>query len=230
VCGRYAAARSVDDLASTFGIRADGVEAIAAADWNVAPTKPVTAVVVRSGRPNLTTMRWGLVPPWAADPSAGARLVNARLETVASKPAFREALARRRCLLPADGWYEWAPSPGGYRRPYYLSPPDGAVLALAGLWETWTDGEGRRLVTTTIVTGPAPADLRMVHDRAPVVLPADTWRRWLDPAVADVDGVLRPTPTGVVVPRPVGDAVGDVRANGPQLTEQVEVVEQPTLF
>jgi len=232
MCGRYASARSVQDLAVAFGIRDEQVEADVAADWNVAPTKPIVAVLHRGTGVVLTTVRWGLVPSWADDPSVGSRLINARLETAWEKPAFRSALAERRCLIPADGWYEWAVLPDGTRQPYFLTPDDGRVLAFAGLWDVWRDAEGRPLPTATILTGAAPPDLRTVHDRAPVVLPRSSWARWLDRRSGpdDVREVLQPTPPGVVLPRPVGPDVGDVRANGPGLVEPVEVAEQPPLF
>ena len=230
MCGRYASARSVDDIASAFGLTDDDVDAPPAADWNIAPTKPVGVVLVRGERRVLTTARWGLVPSWASDPSIGSRLINARLETISEKPAFRDALASRRCLVPADGWYEWASRPDGSRQPYYLAPGDDAILAFAGLWELWYDAEGRPLVSTTIVTGPAPEDLRVVHDRAPVVLDAGRWTEWLDPATTTPESMLTPTPAGVVVPRTVSDAVGDVRVNGPELTAEVAVPEQQSLF
>jgi putative SOS response-associated peptidase YedK len=232
MCGRYASARSVQDIAGAFGIRDDRVEAPAAADWNVAPTKPITVVLDRGAGPVLTSVRWGLVPSWADDPSIGSRLINARLETAWDKPAFRSALAERRCLVPADGWYEWAVRPDGVRQPYFLTPDDGSLLAFAGLWEVWYDADGRPLATATILTGDAPPALREIHDRAPVVLTREDWSRWLDRSSAadDVRAVLQPTRDGIVVPRPVGDAVGDVRANGPQLVEPVIVAEQPPLF
>jgi putative SOS response-associated peptidase YedK len=230
MCGRYASARSVDDIASAFGISADDVDAPPAADWNVAPTKSVGVVLSRKGGRVLTSARWGLVPSWASDPSMGARLINARLETVAEKPAFRDALASRRCLLPVDGWYEWAPRSDGSRQPYYLAPADGRLLAFASLWEVWYDAEGQPLVTTTVITGAAPDDLRFVHDRAPVVLNADRWTRWLDPRTSFPDALLSPTGAGTVIPRTVSDAVGDVRANGPELTVEVDVPEQEPLF
>lgn len=227
MCGRYASARSVDDIAAAFGIREEDIEAPPAADWNVAPTKPVAVVLLRDGRRVLSSARWGLVPSWASDPSIGSRLINARLETVADKPAFRDALAVRRCLLPADGWYEWAVRPDGTRQPYFLAPPHGGPIAFAGLWEVWYDAERRPLVTTTIVTGPAPADLRFVHDRSPVVLDRAAWSDWLDTSALPV---LPPTPPGVVAPRTVSDAVGDVRNNGPELTDELDVPEQQALF
>ena len=229
MCGRYASARSVDDIASAFGIHDEGVDAPPAPDWNVAPTKPAAMVLVRTQTRVLTHARWGLVPSWASDPSVGVRMINARIETVAEKPAFRDALVARRCLLPADGWYEWTTRPDGSRQPYYLTPPDGRVLALAGLWEVWRDAEGRALVSTTILTGPAPSDLATIHDRAPVVLDGDAWRDWLDPD-GDPRTLLRPTPSGVVVAHPVSPLVGDVRENGAHLVEPAAVVEQPPLF
>src|SRR3954447_5317758 len=169
MCGRYASARSVQDLAVAFGIREDHVESTLVADWNVAPTKPISAVLDRGAGPVLTSVRWGLVPSWADDPSIGPRLINARLETAWEKPAFRAALSDRRCLIPADGWYEWATRPDGSRQPYFLTRDDGELIAFAGLWEVWRDADGRPLPTATILTGPAPDDLRDVHDRAPVL-------------------------------------------------------------
>lgn len=230
MCGRYASARSVQDLAEAFGIGADEVDGVADPDWNVAPTKPVTVVLGRAGRRVLDTMRWGLVPSWARDPSIGARLINARVETVHDKPAFRDALAARRCLLPADGWYEWARQPDGSRQPYYLTPPDGSVIALAGLWEKWYDADGRALLSTTIITCTAPRDLQSIHDRAPIVLPRDVWAEWLDARGSKPGHLLRPTAAGVVRAHPVSFEVGDVRANHQGLTDPVDLPEQTTLF
>lgn len=228
MCGRYASARSVDELTATFGVDGGGVESTAAPDWNVAPTKPVTAVLVRDGRRVLTTLRWGLVPSWADRPTS--RLINARMETAAQRPAYRAALSGRRCLLPADGWYEWVASPNGTGHPHYLHRADGGLLAFAAVWEVWRDGEGRVLATTAILTGPAPDDLAHLHDRAPVVLGPDVWADWLDPSRSHAGDLLRPTPTSLVVAHPVGPAVGDVRASGPALTERVEAAEQQPLF
>jgi len=232
MCGRYASARSVQDLASAFGIREDRVEADVSADWNVAPTKPIVAALDRGSGVVLTTLRWGLVPSWAEAPSVGPRMINARLETAWEKPAFKPALEARRCLIPADGWYEWATRPDGSRQPYFLTPEDGALLAFAGLWEVWRDAEGRPLPTATILTGPAPADLRDLHERAPVVLPPESWPDWLDRNTGpdDVRRLLQPTSPGVVRARAVSPAVGDVRSNGPELVEPVTVTEQPPLF
>ena len=239
MCGRYASARSVDDITGAFGISSGDVERpLPDADWNVAPTKQVPAVLVRDGRPALTSLRWGLVPSWASSMSDGATqsspttLFNARIETVVEKPAFRDAIRRRRCLLPADGWYEWARLADGRRIPHFLSAADGDLLALAGIWEEWRDAEGRVLPSTAILTGAAPADLAHVHDRAPMVLERTAWTQWLDPTATEtvVRGLLRPTRSGTIRLWPVGDRVGDVRENDPRLTTPVAVDEQPPLF
>jgi len=233
MCGRYASARSVDDITGAFGISSNDVDdTLPDADWNIAPTKQVPAVVARHGRPALTALRWGLVPSWAASPSDGATLFNARIETVVDKPAFRDAIRRRRCLLPADGWYEWARLDDGRRIPHFLSAPDGTLLGLAGIWEEWRDAEGRVLRSTAILTGAAPSDLAHVHDRAPVVLDRSTWSDWLDPSAAEtvVRGLLQPTRSGAIQLWPVGDRVGDVRENDAGLTTPVAVDEQPPLF
>ena len=232
MCGRYAAARSVDDITGAFGIAAADVDSeLPAADWNVAPTKTVPAVLVRDGVLTLTALRWGLVPSWS-QPASGPTLFNARIETVTEKPAFRDAVWRRRCVLPADGWYEWLRRPDGQRIPHFLTTRGDELLALAGLWEVWRDAEGRELRSVTILTGAAPADLEHVHDRAPVVLAPEQWRSWLDPATPQpqVRALLRPTPPGRIQVWPVSDRVGDVRANGADLAAPVEVNEQPALF
>ena len=171
-------------------------------------------------------------PSWAASPTDGATLFNARIETVEEKPAFREAVRRRRCLLPADGWYEWARLPDGRRIPHFLSSADGSVVALAGLWETWRDAEGRVLRSVAILTGAADAELARVHDRAPVVIERADWRRWADPDSdpQDVRALLRPTPARLIRMWPVSDRVGDVRAAGADLAAPVQIDEQPALF
>jgi putative SOS response-associated peptidase YedK len=233
MCGRYASARSVDDIAGAFGISDSDVDDdLPAADWNIAPTKTVPAVVARDGGPALTALRWGLVPSWSQSRSSGATLFNARIETVTEKAAFRDAVRRRRCLLPADGWYEWARWPDGRRVPHFLSAADGCLVALAGIWESWRDAEGHELRSMAILTGAAPVDLSSVHDRAPVVLDPGEWSAWLDPGSPEavVRALLRPTSSGTITVWSVSDRVGDVRANGPELAAPVPVDEQPALF
>ncbi|MGY2065106.1 SOS response-associated peptidase [Blastococcus sp. SYSU DS0619] len=248
MCGRYAASRSPDDLAIEFeAVRAEGQPALPA-DYNVAPTKDVYVVrhakerdaegrTTGGGHREVRAVRWGLVPSWAKDVSVGNRMLNARVESLTEKPAFRTAARSRRCLVPADGWYEWAnrlDAPA--KQPYYVTPEDGSVLALAGLWEVWGKGEDR-LYTCTVVTAPATGALTGIHDRMPLVLPRDRWAAWLDPSREDVAELAQPTPPEVVAGlelRPVGPAVGNVRNNGPELIARADSVEapadQPALF
>lgn len=219
MCGRYATSRSSVDLSALFEATDEvpGLEA----DYNVAPTDPVPMVRVSAhdeGRV-LTSARWGLLPHWAKDVRAGARMINARSETVATASAFAPSFAKRRCLIPADGWYEWVKISDGTKQPYYMTPKDGGVVVFAGLWSVWGPD---RLLTCSIVTAPAVDDLRLVHDRMPLVLPRSRWADWLS-APAD-QALLAPTPADVVAGielRPVGAAVGDVHNDGPQLTSRV---------
>ena len=248
MCGRYAASRSPDDLVVEFeAVRADGQPPLPA-DYNVAPTKDVYVVRHKKerdpeGRPTgeghreLRAVRWGLVPSWAKDVSVGNRLLNARVESLTDKPAFRSAARSRRCLVPADGWYEWAKrldSPG--KQPYFVTPEDGSVLAFAGLWEVWGRGDDR-LYTCTVVTAPAVGTLAEIHPRMPLVLPRERWADWLDPAREDVEELAQPTPPELVERlelRPVGTAVNNVANNGAELTARAEAVsepaDQPALF
>jgi putative SOS response-associated peptidase YedK len=188
----------------------------------------------------LRVVRWGLVPFWAKDPSIGSRLINARAETVDSKPAFRRAFARRRCLLPADGYYEWEaqsgtadrPAPG--KQPYYICRADGGPLAFAGLYELWRDRElpddddRAWLWTATIITTSAPDELGRIHDRMPMVITPDRWTDWLDPAdsdPADLRELLAPAVADGLISYPVSRAVNSVRNNGPELRERAEPID-----
>lgn len=223
MCGRYASARSTADLAVLLGASDETGAELAEPDYNVAPTKPVPAALVRRDVRRLVALRWGLVPSWAKDPKSGSRLINARMETVASKPSFRAAFARRRCLLPADGFYEWAPPPPGQRakQPYYLAPADGGPLMMAGLYEIWTDAEGRQLWTATVITTAAADDIGQIHDRCPLTVDEGDWARWLNPDAA-TNGLLdlvRPAVAGELTATAVSTAVNNVRNNGPQLLE-----------
>jgi putative SOS response-associated peptidase YedK len=213
MCGRYATTRSDTDLSILFDAVnvTEGLEP----SWNVAPTDPVPLVRI-SQRQNarvLDTAKWGLVPPWATDPRAG-RMINARAETVATTPAFAPSFARRRCLVPADGWYEWTGA-GKHKQAHYMTPRDGAPLAFAGLWAM----SGGELLTCSIVTTAALGGLARVHHRMPLILPRARWADWLagggDPA-----GLLQPmTPAELdaIEIRAVRPDVGNVRNNGPEL-------------
>jgi putative SOS response-associated peptidase YedK len=224
MCGRYATARSAPDIAAFFDAY-DDTPAPLAPSWNVAPTDPVPVVRMSRRRDArvVSLARWGLVPAWAADSRGAARMINARAETVASSAAYGPSFARRRCLVPADGWFEWARR-DGVRHPHYLTPREASPLAFAGLWSAWGDGP---LLTCTIVTTAARGPLTEIHDRMPLVLPPDRWGRWLT-GPAD-QALLAPPPDAVVAGieiRPVSAAVGNVRNNGPELIAEVGGVDE----
>ncbi|MER5780809.1 SOS response-associated peptidase [Streptomyces mobaraensis] len=272
MCGRYAASRGPEDLAGLFDVEVWEPEETLAPDWNVAPTKEVYAVLERplKGAPDrrpvrqLRALKWGLVPSWAKSPEGAARMINARAETVHEKPSYRRAFAERRCLLPADGYYEWVTGAqerelevqGRRKRPrkqpYFVTPADGAVMAMAGLYEFWRD---RTLpddhpaawwATCSVITTEAddrpfaaggteggPRSLAEIHPRMPLVLPPDRWAAWLDPARTDPEelrSLLAPPPPGLVRAYPVATAVSDVRNNGPELVAELPAPEETTLF
>ena len=241
MCGRYASSRKPEDLVGLFQVAAWNPTETLEQDWNVAPTKPVYAVLERPVREQgpepvrqLRTLRWGLVPSWAKSPEVGVKMFNARAETVHEKPAYRRPFAARRCLLPADGYFEWftpVAGPGTPRsrirkQPYYLTPADGSVLALAGLYEFWRDPglpetePAAWWATCTVVTTAAEPALERIHARMPLILPSDRWDDWLDPGLTDpaeVRALLAPPPPGRLEVRPVSAAVGNFRNNGPEL-------------
>lgn len=222
MCGRYATTRNSAELSALFEA-VDETDGLILADYNVAPTDPVPIVRIsqRHTAPVLSPARWGFVPPWARDPRVGARMINARAETVATSSAYASAFARRRCLVPADGWYEWLRT-GRSKQPYFMTAADGSPLALAGIWTVWGAGDDRRL-TCSVITTPAVGDLALIHDRMPLVLPAERWSAWLSAPTAD-STLLAPTPPRVVAGlelRPVGPGVGDVRNDGPELIVRV---------
>ena len=186
--------------------------------WNIAPTQDIAAVRRDGDEKHLALLRWGLVPHWADDPSIGSRMINARAETLADKPAFRTAFRQRRCLIPIDGFYEWKALEGGKRKqPYAIRRRDRAPLALAGLWESWPGPKGQPLPqpmqTAAIVTTTANAVLRPLHERMPVVVAPEDWDLWLDPAapVPMVQGLLRPAPDADLEAYPVSTPVNSVR-------------------
>ena len=247
MCGRYVSVRSDGDIVSEFdAYDATPYESVEP-DYNVAPTKPVRAIVNRplrdaAGRPadhptrQLRVMSWGLVPSWAKDRSSAARLINARAESVATKPTFGKAYGARRCLIPADGWYEWqvVDGPSGPRKqPMYMTPVDGHGLAFAGLYEFWGPA-GQTITTCSIITTSSAGALVEVHDRMPLLLPKPAWARWLDPGVSAPDELLAPwdEATGERLElRPVSTAVNKVDNNGATLIDRVEPQpEAATLF
>lgn len=234
MCGRYAASRSPEDLVVEYEAVDGTAGAGLPADYNIAPSVPVHAIRtrVRDGVRELSVLRWGLVPSWAQDAKGGSRLINARAESVTDKPAFRSAFDRRRCLIPADGWFEWALDAGrAGKQAYYLTSYDGSGLAFAGLWEVWGH-ETERLLTCAIVTTEATGQLADVHCRMPLVLPPERHAPWLDPEYPDPAMLLAPPPAEFVAGlevRPVGPEVGNVANTGPGLLHRYDEPAQ-TLF
>ena len=224
MCGRFVQSQSPDAYAAYFGADELRTEALAPS-FNVAPTDPVYAIAAHGGARLLGTFRWGLLPFWAKDRKLAARNINARAETVAEKPSFRQSFAKRRCIIPADGFYEWQPRPKG-KLPHYIHRRDGEPLALAGLWATWRDPEsGERIRTCTIITSAANELVADVHDRMPVALPREAWAEWLDPdigEVSDLQELLRTYPAAAMAMHPVSTLVNKVQNNVPELIVPLE--------
>ena len=248
MCGRYAATKNPATLAAEFDALDDMADHAPATDYNVAPTKNVVAVVQRhprdeDGEPDPSTtvrslrvMRWGLIPVWAKDMSIGARMINARSETAATTSAFRTSVAKRRCLVPADGWYEWKRD-GKVKQPFFMTRPDGASLAMAGLWTVWRDPavkDAPAVVSAAVLTTDAIGQLAGIHDRMPLLMTPDSWASWLDPDADDVTELLGTPPSLELVEslelRPVSTKVNNVRNNGPELLEPEEEKADLTLF
>ncbi|MFM7615976.1 MAG: SOS response-associated peptidase [Actinomycetes bacterium] len=225
MCGRFVQVSSPALLGGLFDVD-ETVRVPEGPDYNITPRREVAVIMQRSdGRRALDRMRWGLVPSWAKEVAIGDRLINARGETVAEKPSFRRAFARRRCIVPADGFYEWMAIPGRRtKQPVYIHGTTGEPLALAGLWESWRDPtveDALALHTCTIITTDANATLAPVHDRMPVILPDATWDVWLDPASEPeaLVPMLRPAAEGVVSFHEVSTAVNTPRHNDASLLE-----------
>jgi putative SOS response-associated peptidase YedK len=232
MCGRFVSARKRLELLEEFAVERDRVAEDRAPDYNVAPTKRIYAVLSDrdDSERELRLVRWGLVPSWAKDTSGGARMINARAETVSVKPAFRSAFARRRCIIPADGYYEWQ-AVGKAKQPYYIYRTDGGVLAFAGIYELWRDAsvpaddEHAWYWSAAIITTDGGDGIGRIHDRTPMVIAPDSWADWLDPANNEKE-LLRATMLPATSPgagglrsHPVSTAVNSVRNNGPDLVE-----------
>jgi putative SOS response-associated peptidase YedK len=238
VCGRATSTTPPGELARLFDVAEVRVDEPLPPRYNVAPTDPMYAVATRrsSGVRQLGLFRWGLVPSWAPDVSVGARMINARAETVEVKAAYRDALVRRRCIIPIDSFYEWH-----QRRPVAIALRDRRPMALAGLWDVWrdpADPAGDSLVRScVIITSAANSLLAPIHDRMPVVLDPAVWDAWLDPANNDVTGLRRwlvPAPADRFEMWPVSTRVNSVANDGPELLDRIDppagVESLPGLF
>jgi len=230
MCGRFVAATPPSVLAETFLVDEVKLPEETESNFNVAPTNDVIAVAVsKDGQRQLGSFHWGLVPSWAKDVKIGNRMINLRADTVREKPSFRRTLAKRRCIIPVDGFYEWKDmGKGRKKQPFFIRAKDEKPLALAGLWEVWKDPEDRDaewFKSCTIITTDPNKLLQPIHNRMPVVLPPDAWDRWLDPANEDVDELERllvPAPEDLLELYPVTTEVNSVKNNGPQLVIPLE--------
>ena len=219
MCGRYTLRTPVDTLAERFEI--DDTPSSISASYNVAPTQGVATVLVEDGKRKLEMLHWGLIPSWADDPSIGNKMINARAETVAEKPSFRKAFRNHRCLVLADGFYEWQKTGNG-KQPYYIRMEDGSPFAFAGLWESWKDGSEIR--SATIITTDANDVVGPIHNRMPVILHPGDYALWLDPGFDEKEPLttlLKPYPAEAMEAYPVSRRVNSPSNNEPSCIESV---------
>ncbi len=223
MCGRYTLIR-LSDLQLKFPWIAPPDDAIPR--YNIAPTQPILAATndAVGGRFRFDYLLWGLIPSWAKDPSIGNRMINARAETLPEKPAFRNALRRRRCLIPADGFYEWRKEPDGTKTPMYIQMKSGEPFAFAGLWEEWHDqsGAGSQVRSCTVITTTPNELMAPLHDRMPVIVPESRQRDWLDPrerSAEELADILAPYPAEEMTAHPVSKTVNNARNEVPQCIE-----------
>jgi putative SOS response-associated peptidase YedK len=220
MCGRYTLTSAPEALRTLFRYQE---QPNFPPRYNVAPTQPIAIVRLMDGKRHFALVRWGLLPSWVKDPKTFTLLINARGESAAEKPAFRAAMKRRRCLIPADGFYEWQAA-GDRKRPFYVRAKSGAPLAFAGLWETWTGPNGEELETATIVTTRANRMLSTIHDRMPVILAPDAFDLWLDSATVDATtaaALIASAPEGVLEAYEISTAVNRTANDNPKLLEPV---------
>jgi len=225
MCGRFQLDINPDRLFEIFGVpEITGFRR----RWNIAPTQGALVIRAAGGKRAASTLRWGLVPFWADDETIGSRMINARAESARTKPAYRAAFKSRRCLIPATGFYEWRATPGKRKRPYLITPREGEVLALAGLWERWEKGD-RPLETFTILTTSANEDVRDLHDRMPVALDESDWRVWLESDEADeAEALLKPAARGSLDAIPISTRINSPANDDPGACSPVGDIDPKT--
>lgn len=242
MCGRFAQSKMEDGLVEEYGITGAHPRSPLPASWNIAPTKDI--YIIREDQNlharELATASWGLIGSWHKDLTTArasqSHAINARRESVFEKPTFREAVCRRRCLVPADGYYEWASALGPYRpkQPFYISSPDANSLSLAGIWNEWVSPKGQVIESVAVITCDAVGQLAMIHSRMPIILPKDRWESWMDPSLLDADDVRKLMEysdlyEGLSV-YAVSNSVNSVSHNGPELIAPITLGEPQTLF
>jgi putative SOS response-associated peptidase YedK len=223
MCGRFVGYRQLDELKEFFPI--DRANCDVTANFNVAPTQEILAIYNHEGENWLDKFHWGLVPFWAKDPSIGSRMINARAETVAEKPSFKNAFKKRRCLIIADGFYEWK-GPKGRKQPMLITLPDKKPFAFAGLWETWRKNDPQTPYRScTIITTEASPSIRDIHHRMPVILKPEVYRRWLDPEnedITDLKRIIKTESLSELISYPVSKQVNSTRNNDASLIEPID--------
>ncbi len=235
MCGRYTLTSAPEAIRALF--RYDEQPNFPAR-YNIAPTQPIPIVRLVDGKRQFALVRWGLLPSWVKDPKAFSLLINARGETAADKPAFRAAMKRRRCLIPANGFYEWK-ALGARKQPFYIHAQSGEPLAFAGLWETWTGPNGEEVDTAAIVTTDANATLSDIHNRMPVIVPPDAFDQWLGAGVLasgadakhdleNAEALIKPAPDDLLEAYPVSTQVNRVANDNPKLLELFDLPAEPT--
>lgn len=245
MCGRFGLIHSWEEIHAAYGLVSTSF--MLPQRYNIAPSQEILAIIragSREGGANAAgdddllarvpaLLRWGLVPGWSRDPGIGARMINARAETIAEKPSFRAAFRRRRCLIPASGFYEWQATGTGPKQLVWITRSDGGLISFAGLWEAWLGPDGSELETATIVTTDANETVRPFHHRMPVILNPDSFGTWLGDGTEDRFGreaageLLRPAPEETVQVVPVGRAVNDIRNDGPDLLMPHSLIDDP---
>ncbi len=242
MCGRFAQSKMEDALVEEYGITGAVPTSPLPASWNIAPTKDIYIIREdeKSHAKELGIASWGLIGSWHKDLGAArasqSHAINARSESVFEKPTFRDVVRKRRCLVPADGYYEWATALGPYRpkQPFYISSPDENSLSLAGIWNEWVWPNGQLVESVAIITCDSIGQLATIHSRMPVILPKDRWEPWMDPSLADADHLRKLMEysdlyVGLSV-YAVSNSVNSVAHNGPELIKPVTLGEPQTLF
>jgi putative SOS response-associated peptidase YedK len=220
MCGRFVREKSIPAIAREFGV--DEISADLKPSYNIAPTQKV-AVVVRDNVKQLISVQWGLIPSWSDDPKIGNKLINARAETITEKASFKNAFKKRRCLIVADGFYEWQKT-GQRKTPVYIRLKSGKPFGFAGLYDTWTSPEGEQITTCTIITTEANDVMKPIHSRMPVIIPKDSEDLWLSPEIKDSEvllDMLRPYPSEEMETHPVSNMVNSPANNTPECIEPV---------
>ena len=243
MCGRYALSKLPDEIIEEFEITAGLTGAILPFDWNISPTKSIYLIRENQmGQRELATVSWGLIAPWSKTTADALRsqsqAINARTETVAEKPTFRNAFTRRRCLIPASGYYEWATELGPYptKQPFYISSsaPTKPTLVFAGIWDQWVDGNGQIWESAALITRPAVDFLATIHHRMPTFLPPERWRDWLKfgsvPTPELMDLLDIPEPAMGLMATPVSAKVNNAKNSGVELITPMDISEPETLF